>query len=264
MHRVWVASFADIYQLGISEDNVELLPLYHVPCVTLGGSGIKKGGGGWQRHIAAVCDVWLSSGSRRSLLLRRYRSRRRVGHHFPCEVFLASEGRTISKKTAFLFFCSFFLTSSGSDKNLPTHFRGKKICRTKSNGPVSRWFFSCSFGQARVGGRHQLPVFPGLILQKGKREVRSQWLFHAELFFPCPLVVKFNVSVCIHAHEYCWTLCSVHRPSWPNMVNFNITSGFFLGFFRTVKRGEVRSAAEIILLLSSDSIFECIHGCPSS
>ena len=35
MHRVWVASFADIYQPGISEDNIELLPLYHVPCVTL-------------------------------------------------------------------------------------------------------------------------------------------------------------------------------------------------------------------------------------
>ena len=36
MHRVWVASFADIYQPGVeSEDNIELLPLYHVPCVTL-------------------------------------------------------------------------------------------------------------------------------------------------------------------------------------------------------------------------------------
>ena len=35
MHRVWVASFADIYQPGISKDNIELLPLYHVPCVTL-------------------------------------------------------------------------------------------------------------------------------------------------------------------------------------------------------------------------------------
>ena len=35
MHWVWVASFADIYQPGISGDNIELLPLYHVPCVTL-------------------------------------------------------------------------------------------------------------------------------------------------------------------------------------------------------------------------------------
>ena len=33
MHRVWVALFADIYQE--SEDNIELLPLYQVPCVTL-------------------------------------------------------------------------------------------------------------------------------------------------------------------------------------------------------------------------------------
>ena len=33
--------------------------------VGLGGSGIKKGGGGWQRRIDAFCAVWLSSGSRR-------------------------------------------------------------------------------------------------------------------------------------------------------------------------------------------------------
>ena len=39
----------------------------------------------------------------------------------------ASEGRTIYTETAFLSFCSFFLTSSGSEKNSPTHFREKKL-----------------------------------------------------------------------------------------------------------------------------------------
>ena len=31
-----------------------------------------------------------------------------VGCHFPCDVFFASEGKTTSKKTVFLFLCSFF------------------------------------------------------------------------------------------------------------------------------------------------------------
>ena len=66
------------------------------------GSGIKERG--WQRRIDAFCDVWLSSGSRRSLLLRHNRSRGRPGRRFPCEVFLVSEVRTISKKKAFMSF----------------------------------------------------------------------------------------------------------------------------------------------------------------
>ena len=33
-----------------------------------------------------------------------------VGSHFPCDVFFARAGKTTSKKTVFLFLCSFFLT----------------------------------------------------------------------------------------------------------------------------------------------------------
>ena len=92
--------------------------------MVLGGSGIKKRG--WQRRIDAFCDVWLSSGSRRSPLLRHNWSRGRPGRRFPCEVFLVSEVRTISKETAFMFFHFFFNTSPSSGKNLRARSREKK------------------------------------------------------------------------------------------------------------------------------------------
>ena len=81
---------------------------------------------GWQRRTDVFCDVWLSSGSRRSPLLRRYRSRGRPGRCFPCEVFLASVVRTISKKTAYIFFPFFFNTSPSFSKNLRARSREKK------------------------------------------------------------------------------------------------------------------------------------------
>ena len=67
-------------------------------------------------------------------------------------------------------FCSFVLFSLPVAVQIRIHqpiFVKKKNCRTESNGLVSRWNFSCSFGQARVGGRNQLPVFPGPLPQKG-------------------------------------------------------------------------------------------------
>ena len=46
-----------------------------------------------------------------------------VGSHFPCDVFFASEGNTTSKKTVFLFLCSFFLLLS----NLPPVFVKRNV-----------------------------------------------------------------------------------------------------------------------------------------
>ena len=40
--------------------------------------------------------------------------------------------------------------------------------------------------------------------------MRSHWLWLAELFFPCPLAVIFNVSTCIQAREHDSNVCNGH------------------------------------------------------
>ena len=67
-------------------------------------------------------------------------------------------------------FCSFVLFSLPVPVQIRIYqpiFVEKKLAELNQTALSVGDFFSCSFGQARVGGRHQLPVFPGLILQKG-------------------------------------------------------------------------------------------------
>ena len=70
-----------------------------------------------------------------------------------------------------------------------------------------------------------------------------------------------RVSMLMNTAELCAVFIVRRGLTWSTSTSLLV---LFLGFFRTVKRGEVLSPAEIILLLSSESIFECIHGCPSS
>ena len=46
--------------------------------------------------------------------------------------------------------------------------------------------------------------------------MRSHWLWLAELSFPCPLAVIFNVSTCIQAREHDSNLCNGHRQDVPS------------------------------------------------
>ena len=46
--------------------------------------------------------------------------------------------------------------------------------------------------------------------------MRSHWLCLAELSFPCPLAVIFDVSTCIQAREHDWNLCNGHRQDVPS------------------------------------------------
>ena len=105
----------------------------------------------WQPRIDAFADVWLSSGSGRSPLLWRYRSQGsgRQGHRFLCEV---SEVRTISKKTAFMFFHSFFNTSPSSGKSLRAHSREKKrVELTQTALPVGDFYSDLQAGLPLTG-----------------------------------------------------------------------------------------------------------------
>ena len=178
--------------------------------VEVGGSGIKEeggGGGGGQRHIAAFCNVWLSSGSRRSLLIRRYRSCRTVGCHFPGDVSsLPVKAERPQKRQGF---CS-FLISAGSDKNSPTHFheKKKKTCRTNQTALSVREILLVLSGRLVLEDTIYSRFFLGLFLKKGRRGAFSVTFSRRTIFFSCPLVVNFNVSTRIHAHEHS-TLCSV-------------------------------------------------------
>ena len=44
----------------------------------------------------------------------------------------------------------------------------------------------------------------------------SHWLWRAELSFPCPLAVIFNVSTCIPVREHDSNLCNGHRQDVPS------------------------------------------------
>ena len=46
--------------------------------------------------------------------------------------------------------------------------------------------------------------------------MRSHWFWLAELSFPCPLAVIFNVSTCIQAREHDSNLCNGHRHDVPS------------------------------------------------
>ena len=46
--------------------------------------------------------------------------------------------------------------------------------------------------------------------------MRSHWHWLAELSFPCPLAVIFNVSTCIQAREHDSNLCNGHRQDVPS------------------------------------------------
>ena len=46
--------------------------------------------------------------------------------------------------------------------------------------------------------------------------MRYHWLWLAELSFPCPLAVIFNVSTCIQAREHDSNLCNGHRQDVPS------------------------------------------------
>ena len=79
-----------------------------------------------------------------------------VGCHFPCDVFFASEGKTTSKKTVFLFlFFSFFLTSCEFTKRL----HEKKRAELNQTALSVDEILLRASGMPRAGGRHQLPVF---------------------------------------------------------------------------------------------------------
>ena len=121
------------------------------------------------------CDVWLSSGSRRSPLLRRYRYRRAWALTFLSS--LRVKAKRPQKRQSF---CSFVLFFS-------YYFRiywpssWKETCRTKSNGSVSRWNFTASFGHASC---RRTPSTSGLFYQDSSTttsqrppEIRS-WHVH--------------------------------------------------------------------------------------
>ena len=116
---------------------------------------------------------------------------------------LRAKAEQSQKKTAFLFFCSFFLTSSGSDKNLPTHFRGKKTCRTKSNGPVSRWFF---FLFLRAGSCWRTPSTSGFSwARSSKRVARGAFSVTFSRRTILPLSIGGEIQ-CIHVYPCSWIL----------------------------------------------------------
>ena len=73
-----------------------------------------------------------------------------------------------------------------------------------------------------------------------------------------------RVSMLMNTAELCAVFIVRRGLAWSTSRSLSLLLFLFLGFFRTVKRGEVYSPAEKILLLSSESIFECIHGSPSS
>ena len=78
-----------------------------------------------------------------------------VGSHFPCDVFFASEGKTTSKKTVFLFLCSLFLTTFEFTNRL----REKKRAELNQTDLSVDEILLRASGMPRAGGRHQLPVF---------------------------------------------------------------------------------------------------------
>ena len=83
-----------------------------------------------------------------------------VGSHFPCDLFFASEGKTTSKKTVFLFLCSFFLTNFEFTNRL----REKKRAELNETALSVDDILLRASGVPRAGGHHQLPgcFFPGL------------------------------------------------------------------------------------------------------
>ena len=102
-----------------------------------------------------------AGGTRPSPWLRRYRSRRSWALTFlvMSSLRVNFEGKTTSKKTVFLFLCSFFLTT----------FEFTDRLREKKRGELNQTALSVDIillresGMPRAGGRHQLPVFsPGL------------------------------------------------------------------------------------------------------
>ena len=78
-----------------------------------------------------------------------------VGSHFPYDVFFASEGKSTSKKTVFLFLCSFFLTNFEFTNRL----REKKRAELNQTALSVDEILLRASGMPRAGGRHQLPVF---------------------------------------------------------------------------------------------------------
>ena len=78
-----------------------------------------------------------------------------VGSHFSYDVFFASEGKTTSKKTVFLFLCSFFLTTFEFTYRL----REKKRAELNQTALSVDEILLRASGMPRAGGRHQLPVF---------------------------------------------------------------------------------------------------------
>ena len=79
-----------------------------------------------------------------------------VGSHFPCDVFFASEGKTTSKKTVFLFLCSFFFLLLS---NFTNRLREKKRAELNQTDLSVDEILLRASGMPRAGGRHQLPVF---------------------------------------------------------------------------------------------------------
>ena len=77
-----------------------------------------------------------------------------VGSHFPHDVFFASEGKTTSKQTVFLFVC-FFLTTFEFTNRL----REKKRAELNQTALSVDEILLRASGMPRAGGRHQLPVF---------------------------------------------------------------------------------------------------------
>ena len=78
---------------------------------------------GWKRRIAAFGDVWLSSGSRRSPLLRRYWSRRAWALTFLVMSSLRVKAKRPQKRQSFCSFVLFFLLLS----NLLTVFVKRNV-----------------------------------------------------------------------------------------------------------------------------------------
>ena len=132
----------------------------------------KKKGGGWQQRIAAFCDVWLSSGSRRSPLVRRYRLRCELALTFLVMSSLRVQAKRPSKRTVFLFFCSSFLTSF----EITNHLREKKREELNQTALSVDEFLACLVLEDAIN----FGFFPRTLLQTTSQillEVRS-WHVH--------------------------------------------------------------------------------------
>ena len=204
------------------------------------GSAIKRGGGG--DNDASLHSAMFDSARVRGILCC-YSAIDRVVEWvitFLVKSSLRVKAEQSQNKQSFCSFVLFSLPVPVQIRISQPNFVKKKTCRTKSNGPVSRWIFSCSFGQDRVGGRHQLPVFSWASSSERVAGGAFSVTFSRRTILPLSIGGEIQ---CIHLYPCSWTLpnfvqCSSSVVALYGQLLDNFCF-FFLWFFCTVPwRGE--------------------------